>query len=128
MSVPDRRPSRSDLGPVTREYVKAMGWRSVNMHTHISLVHSYVYVEVPQGGCGTMKATLVVSKPHAKVPGWCTGCKKPRTNRINATPFVKPFQLPPDLLRKPRVVVLPDASRLSRPATRVVFLSGEINC
>ena len=54
----DRRPARSDLGPTTREYVKSMGWRSVNFHTHISLVHKYVYVEVPKAGCGTMKATL----------------------------------------------------------------------
>ena len=35
-----------------------MGWKSVNLHTHISLVHRFVYVEVPKAGCGTMKATL----------------------------------------------------------------------
>ena len=45
-------------GKATRAYVRSMGWKSVNLHTHISLVHRYVYIEVPKAGCGTMKATL----------------------------------------------------------------------
>ncbi|MEC9128771.1 MAG: sulfotransferase family 2 domain-containing protein, partial [Actinomycetota bacterium] len=121
MSVPDRRPSRSDLGPVTREYVKAMGWRSVNMHTHISLVHSYVYVEVPKAGCGTMKATLGGLEAARKGPGLVHRVQEAPHNRINATPFVKPFQLPPDLLEETlasssyrRFTVVRD------PATRVL--------
>ena len=100
MSVPDLRPSRSDLGPVTREYVKSMGWRSVNMHTHISLVHKYVYVEVPKSGCGTMKATLGGLEAARKGPGLVKRVQDAPHNRINATPFVKPFQLPSDMLEE----------------------------
>jgi len=100
VSVPDLRPSRSDLGPVTREYVKSMGWRSVNMHTHISLVHKYVYVEVPKSGCGTMKATLGGREAARKGPGLAKRVQDAPHNRINATPFVKPFQLPSDMLEE----------------------------
>ena len=98
MSVPDLRPSRPDLGPVTREYVKSMGWRSVNMHTHISLVNKYVYVEVPKAGCGTMKATLGGLEAARKGPGLVQRVQDAPHNRISATPFIKPFQLPSDLL------------------------------
>ncbi len=100
MTVPDRRPSRSDLGPVTRAYVKSMGWRSVNMHTHISLVNRYVYVEVPKAGCGTMKATLGGLEAARMNPGMVQRVQESPHNRLNATPFVKPFQLPPDLLEE----------------------------
>lgn len=100
MSVPDRRPARSDLGPSTREYVKTMGWRSVNMHTHISLVNKYVYVEVPKAGCGTMKATLGGLEAARKGPGLVQRVQEAPHNRINATPFVKPFQLPSDMLEE----------------------------
>lgn len=100
MSVPDLRPSRSELGPVTREYVKSMGWRSVNMHTNISLVHKYVYVEVPKAGCGTMKATLGGLEAARKGPGLVQRVQEAPHNRINATPFVKPFQLPSDMLEE----------------------------
>ena len=95
MTVPDRRPARSELGPVTRGYVKAMGWRSVNMHTHISLVSRYVYVEVPKAGCGTMKATLGGMEAARMNPGMVQRVQDEPHNRFNATPFVKPFQLPP---------------------------------
>lgn len=100
MSVPDLRPARSDLGPTTREYVKTMGWRSVNMHTHISLVHKYVYVEVPKAGCGTMKATLGGLEASRKGPGLVQRVQGAPHNRINATPFIKPFQLPSDMLEE----------------------------
>jgi len=100
VSVPDLRPARSDLGPTTREYVKTMGWRSVNMHTHISLVHRYVYVEVPKAGCGTMKATLGGLEAARKGPGLVQRVQEAPHNRIYATPFVKPFQLPSDLLEE----------------------------
>jgi len=100
MTVPDRRPSRSDLGPVTRAYVKSMGWRSVNMHTHISLVNRYVYVEVPKAGCGTMKATLGGLEAARMNPGMVQRVQDSPHNRLAATPFVKPFQLPPDLLEE----------------------------
>lgn len=100
MNVPDLRPSRSDLGPVTRDYVKSMGWRSVNMHTHISLVNRYVYVEVPKAGCGTMKATLGGLEAARKGPGLVQRVQDAPHNRINATPFVKPFQLPSDMLEE----------------------------
>jgi hypothetical protein len=100
MTVPDRRPSRSDLGPVTRAYVKSMGWRSVNMHTHISLVNRYVYVEVPKAGCGTMKATLGGVEAARMNPGMVQRVQEAPHNRFNATPFVKPFQLPADLLEQ----------------------------
>lgn len=125
MNVPDLRPSRSDLGPVTREYVKSMGWRSVNMHTHISLVRRYVYVEVPKAGCGTMKATLGGLEAARKGPGLVLRVQEAPHNRMNATPFVKPFQLPSDLLEE----VLASSSYrrftvVRDPASRV--LSGYI--
>lgn len=100
MRVPDRRPSRSDLGPVTRAWVKAMGWRSVNMHTHISLVQRYVYVEVPKAGCGTMKATLGGLEAARMNPGLVQRVQENPHDRLRATPFVKPFQLPPGLLEE----------------------------
>ena len=121
MSVPDLRPSRSDLGPVTREYVKSLGWRSVNMHTHISLVNKYVYVEVPKAGCGTMKATLGGLEAARKGPGLVTRVHEAPHNRINATPFIKPFQLPSDLLEE--VLTSPEYRRFTvvrDPASRVL--------
>ena len=125
MTVPDRRPSRSELGPVTRAWVKAMGWRSVNMHTHISLVNRYAYVEVPKAGCGTMKATLGGMEAARMNPGLVQRVQEAPHNRLNATPFVKPFQLPPDLLEA--VLAGPDYRRFTvvrDPASRV--LSGFI--
>lgn len=100
MSVPDRRPDRADLGPVTRAWVKAMGWRSVNLHTHISLVNRYVYVEVPKAGCGTMKATLGGLEAARMGPAMVGRVRENPHDRMAATPFVKPFQLPPDLLEQ----------------------------
>ncbi len=100
MDIPDRRPNRADLGPVTRAYVKSMGWRSVNMHTHISLVHGYVYVEVPKAGCGTMKATLGGLEAARMGPGMVQRVQDNPHDRLKATPFVKPFQLPPALLEE----------------------------
>ena len=121
MSVPDLRPSRSDLGPVTREYVKSLGWRSVNMHTHISLVNKYVYVEVPKAGCGTMKATLGGLEAARKGPGLVKRVHEAPHNRINATPFIKLFQLPSDLLEE--VLTSPEYRRFTvvrDPASRVL--------
>jgi len=100
VTVPDLRPSRGDLGPATRAWVKSLGWRSVNMHTHISLVHGYVYVEVPKAGCGTMKATLGGMEAARMNPGMVQRVQQAPHNRLAATPFVKPFQLPPDLLEE----------------------------
>ncbi|MGA1145823.1 MAG: sulfotransferase family protein [Candidatus Nanopelagicales bacterium] len=123
MSIPDLRPARPDLGPVTREYVKSMRWRSVNMHTHISLVNKYVYVEVPKAGCGTMKATLGGLEAARKGPGLVQRVQDAPHNRINATPFVKPFQLPSDMLEE--VLTSPAYRRFAvvrDPASRV--LSG----
>ena len=125
MTVPDRRPKRADLGPVTREYVRSMGWRSVNMHTHISLVSRYVYVEVPKAGCGTMKATLGGLEAARMNPGMVQRVQDAPHNRLNATPFVKPFQLPPDLLEE--VLTSPEYRRFTvvrEPASRL--LSGFI--
>jgi len=123
VSTPDLRPARADLGPVTREYVRSLGWRSVNMHTHISLVNKYVYVEVPKAGCGTMKATLGGLEAARKGPGLVQRVQDSPHNRINATPFVKPFQLPSDLLEE--VFTSPTYRRFTvvrDPASRV--LSG----
>jgi hypothetical protein len=98
--VIDRRPARGDLGPTTREYVKSMGWRSVNFHTHISLVNKYVYVEVPKAGCGTMKATLGalegarLNETHAQ-----RFLDKPH-NGVKSGAHVRPYQLPSDLLEE----------------------------
>lgn len=121
--IPDLRPARSDLGPITRAYVKAVGWRSVNMHTHISLVHNYVYVEVPKAGCGTMKATLGALEAARMGPGMAARVMAAPHNRLAATPFVKPFQLPSDQLED--VLTGPGFNRFTvvrDPATRV--LSG----
>lgn len=96
----DRRPARTDLGPVTRAYVKAMGWRSVNFHTHISLVNKYVYIEVPKAGCGTMKATLGalegarLNETHAQ-----RFLDKPH-NGVKSGAHVRPYQLPNDVLEE----------------------------
>lgn len=119
----DRRPARADLGPVTRAYVKSMGWRSVNFHTHISLVNKYVYVEVPKAGCGTMKATLGalegarLNETHAQ-----RFLDKPH-NGVKSGAHVRPYQLPNDLLEE--VFTSPDYNRFTvvrDPSSRV--LSG----
>ena len=96
----DRRPKRADLGPVTREYVAAMGWRSVNLHTHISLVNRYAYVEVPKAGCGTMKATLGGMEAARMGPAMVGRVQENPHDRMRATPFVKPFQLSPAMLEE----------------------------
>lgn len=75
-----------------------MGWRSLNLHTHISLVNRYVYVEVPKAGCGTMKATLGGMEAARQSPAAVLRVQENPHDRSKATPFVKPFQLPPDLL------------------------------
>lgn len=100
MTVPDRRPKKSDLGPVTAEYVRSMGWRSLNLHTHISLVNRYAYVEVPKAGCGTMKATLGGLEAARMGPAMVERVQDNPHDRMKATPFVKPFQLPADLLEE----------------------------
>ncbi len=123
MTVPDRRPSPADLGPVTAAYVTSMGWRSITLHTHISLVHRYVYVEVPKAGCGTMKATLGGLEAARNNPGMAERFQENPHNRLAATPFVRPFQLPPDLLEE--VFTSPDYRRFTvvrEPAARL--LSG----
>ena len=121
MTAPDRRPARADLGPVTRAWVKDMGWRSVNMHAHISLVHRYVYVEVPKAGCGTMKATLG-GLEAARMGPWMVGrVQDAPHNRLAATPFVKPFQLPSDQLE--HVLTSPEFTRFTvvrEPASRAL--------
>ena len=77
-----------------------MGWRSVNFHTHISLVNKYVYVEVPKAGCGTMKATLGalegarLNETHAQ-----RFLDKPH-NGLKSGAHVRPYQLPSDLLEE----------------------------
>ena len=83
---------------MTAEYVASMGWRSVNLHTHISLVNRYVYVEVPKAGCGTMKATLGGMEAARNNPGMARRFQEAPHDRLSATPFVRPFQLPDDLL------------------------------
>ena len=96
----DRRPLRKDLGKVTRQYVAALGWRSVNRHTHISLVNRYVYIEVPKAGCGTMKATLG-GVEAARLNQQAVAAVQERPHDASRmTAFVKPFQLPPDLLEE----------------------------
>jgi len=77
-----------------------MGWRSVNFHTHISLVNKYVYIEVPKAGCGTMKATLGalegarLNETHAQ-----RFLDKPH-NGMKSGAHVRPYQLPSDLLEE----------------------------
>ncbi|MSO27036.1 MAG: hypothetical protein EXQ60_03105 [Candidatus Nanopelagicales bacterium] len=96
MTVPDR----AELGPSTAAYVKAMGWRSVNAHTHISLVNRYVYVEVPKAGCGTMKATLGGLEAARLSSKLVERVQAAPHDRTKVTPFVKPFQLPPAQLEE----------------------------
>lgn len=123
MTIPDRRPSRSDLGPVTRDYVKSMGWRSVNFHTHISLVNRYVYVEVPKAGCGTMKATLGALEGARMNPTHAQRFQDKPHNGVKAGAHVRPYQLPVDMLEE--AFASPDYTRFTvvrDPASRV--LSG----
>jgi hypothetical protein len=98
-----------------------MGWRSVNLHTHISLVNRYVYVEVPKAGCGTMKATLGGMEAARMGPGLAGRVQEFPHDRMRATPFVKPFQLPADFLEV--VLTSPDYRRFTvvrNPASRVL--------
>lgn len=123
MTIPDRRPSRADLGPVTREYVTSMGWRSVNFHTHISLVNRYVYVEVPKAGCGTMKATLGALEGARMNPTHAQRFQDTPHNGMKSGAHVRPYQLPVDLLEE--VFTSPGYNRFTvvrDPASRV--LSG----
>ena len=123
MTVSDRRPRREELGPITAAYVKAIGWRSVNLHTHISLVNHYVYLEVPKAGCGTMKATLGGLEAARFSAKAVERIQENPHDRSRMTPFVQAFQLPADILEE----VL-TSSRYTRfavvrdPATRL--LSG----
>ena len=121
MNESSRRPARSDLGPVTRTYVASMGWRSLNLHMHISLVNRYVYVEVPKAGCGTMKATLGGMEAARLNAGFVQRVQDRPHDRTLATPFIRAFQLPPDSLEEAltssayrRFAVVRD------PATRVL--------
>jgi hypothetical protein len=121
VELPDRRPKPRDLGPVSGAYVASMGWRSVNMHTHISLVNRYVYVEVPKAGCGTMKATLGGMEGSRMGPGLAGRVQEFPHDRMRATPFVKPFQLPAGLLEE--VFTSPDYRRFTvirNPASRAL--------
>jgi len=116
-----RRSARSELGPVTRAYVESMGWRSLNLHMHISLVNKYVYVEVPKAGCGTMKATLGGLEAARLNAGFVQRVQDRPHDRKLATPFIRAFQLPPDLLED--VLASPAFRRFSvvrDPATRVL--------
>ncbi len=100
-----------------------MGWRSVNLHTHISLVNRYVYVEVPKAGCGTMKATLGGLEAARMGPAMVERVQDNPHDRMRATPFVKPFQLPPTMLEE--VLTSPGFRRFTvvrEPASRL--LSG----
>jgi hypothetical protein len=88
-------------------------------------VNRYVYVEVPKAGCGTMKATLGGMEAARMNPGMVQRVQDNPHNRLNATPFVKPFQLPPDLLEA--VFTSPEYRRFTvvrEPASRL--LSGYI--
>jgi Sulfotransferase family len=96
----DRRPAVSELGKTTGRYVSAMGWKSVNTHTHISLVNRYVYVEVPKAGCGSMKATLGGMEAARMNPPLVEAVQAHPHDRDRVTPFVKPYQLPSDELEK----------------------------
>ncbi|MDD2859113.1 MAG: sulfotransferase family protein [Candidatus Nanopelagicales bacterium] len=94
----DRKPAPRDLGKVTGRVVQAMGWRSLNLHTHISLVNRYVYFEVPKAGCGTMKQTLGGLEASRSGERLVTLVQDNPHDRTRVTPFVKPFQLPSDEL------------------------------
>lgn len=98
MSAPDRRPTPADLGKTTGAFVRSAGWRSINLHTHISLVNRYVYFEVPKAGCGTMKATLGGLEAARLSPAQVEKVQERPHDRSLMTPFVKPFQLPADQL------------------------------
>ena len=121
MNDTSRRPARSELGPVTRAYVESMGWRSLNLHMHISLVNRYMYVEVPKAGCGTMKATLGGLEAARLNPGFVERVQERPHDRTRATPFIRAFQLPTDLLED---VLTSSAYRrfsvVRDPATRVL--------
>lgn len=88
------------MGKVTRSFMEQAGWRSINLHTHISLVHGYAYFEVPKAGCGTMKATLGSAEAARYHPSLVELVQENPHDRSRATPFVKPYQLPPALLEE----------------------------
>jgi hypothetical protein len=100
-----------------------MGWRSVNFHTHISLVNKYVYVEVPKAGCGTMKATLGALEGARMNPTHAQRFEDKPHNGVKAGAHVRPYQLPVDILEE--VFTSSDYNRFTvvrDPASRV--LSG----
>jgi hypothetical protein len=78
--------------------MKSIGWKSLNLHTHISLVNRYAYIEVPKAGCGTMKATLGGMEAARLSPAAVGRVQENPHDRSRATPFVKPYQLPAELL------------------------------
>ena len=88
------------MGKATRAFMQQIGWRSMNLHTHISLVHEYVYFEVPKAGCGTMKATLGSAEAARSHPALVEQVQAAPHDRTRATPFVKPFQLSPKQLEE----------------------------
>jgi len=94
----DRRPAVRDLGKTTGKYVQSMGWRSVNNHVNISLVNKYIYFEVPKAGCGTMKSTLGGLEAARFNESLVELVQDNPHQRKNATPFIKPYQLPNDEL------------------------------
>ena len=123
MDVPDHRPKRGELGPVAAAFVDRVGWRSVNLHTHISLVNRFVYIEVPKAGCGTMKSTLGGLEAARMGAAMVGRVQEAPHDRMAATPFVKPFQLPPAMLED--VLAGPNFRRFTvvrEPASRL--LSG----
>jgi len=93
-----RRPSPDELGKVTGRFMQSIGWRSINLHTHISLVNKYAYFEVPKAGCGTMKSTLGGLEAARFSDALVEQVQDNPHNRKLATPFVKPYQLPPSEL------------------------------
>jgi hypothetical protein len=98
-----------------------MGWRSLNLHMHISLVNRYVYVEVPKAGCGTMKATLGGMEAARLNTGFVQRVQDRPHDRKLATPFIRAFQLPSDILEE--ALTSPTYRRFAvvrDPATRVL--------
>lgn len=71
-----------------------IGWLEYNQNLQIDLVNRYVYFEVAKAACSTVKARL------RKVVVRDLPLNKEIHPSVHSSPFVKPFQLPDDMMQQ----------------------------
>lgn len=74
-------------------YRDKISWVEFNQNLEIDLHHNYVYFEVPKVACSTVKARMrPLAAPNIPLP-------KEIHPMVTNSPFAKPFQLPPRIMR-----------------------------